>query len=137
GVDLNARHRPDDGRAMRWIGGNRVAIGLWRKRKRRQCRNRVVGGGRREIGGGEIGAVGARCIDQLIAEAGQHLLALARRSRDQRMADGQRGHCSCAHPPEIKRKAHMTPPLNSDKSPMIRRSTWTLFSNWMFALSAL
>src|SRR5262249_12877352 len=64
-VDLNARYRPGAGRAMGRMGGNRVAVGVWRKRKRRQCRNRVVGGGRREIGGGEIGVTSptrwARC----------------------------------------------------------------------------
>src|SRR5262249_8243989 len=97
----------------------------------------LLAGGVAGFAGVGSGAVGARCIDQLIAEAGQHLLALARCSRDRRMADGQRGHCSCAHPPEMKRKVHMIPPLNSDKSPqkLMTRSTWTLFSNWMVALS--
>src|SRR5262249_53099503 len=106
---------------------------LWRKRKRRQCRNRVVGGGRREIGGGGIGAVGARWIDQLIAGAGEHLLALAKRRREQPKADCERGYRRRAPPPEMKRKVHMIPPLNSDKSPqkLMRRSTWTLLSNWI------
>src|SRR5262249_12703310 len=125
-VDLNARYRPGDGRAVRRIWGNGVAIGLWHKRKRRQCRNRVVGRGRRQIGGGEISTVGAGCIDQLVAEAGQHSLASARLRRDRRMADGQRGGCSCTHPPEIKRKVHMIPPIQF--KPKVHRS-WR-FRSW-------
>jgi hypothetical protein len=44
-VDLNTRYRSGDRRAMEQIRGNRVAIGLRRKRERRQCGNRIVSGG--------------------------------------------------------------------------------------------
>src|SRR5262249_59631710 len=44
-VDLNARYRPGDGRAMGRIRGNRVAIGLGRKRNRGSVAIALLAGG--------------------------------------------------------------------------------------------
>jgi hypothetical protein len=76
-LDLNARYGPGDRRAAGQIGGNRVAIGLWRKREPRQSGNRVVSGGCGWIGGSKICALSACCVDEPVAENGQHLLASA------------------------------------------------------------
>src|SRR5215467_10013900 len=56
----------------------------------------------------------------------RHSLASARLSRDRRMADGQRDHCSCTHPPKIKRKVHMIPPIQFQ--PKVHKS-WRFYAD--------
>ena len=90
--------------------GNCVAIGLGRKRERRQCRNRIVCGGCRRISGGEIGTLGARRIDKPIANTGQDPFTRARRGRERRVLDCQSGKSSGNCPPKLKRRVHPDSP---------------------------
>ena len=73
-LELEAGHHPGDGRAVRRVGGDDVAVGLGGEGERRHAGERVVGGRGGGIGGGEVRALHAAGVGEPVREGRQHLL---------------------------------------------------------------
>src|SRR5262249_59814976 len=87
-VDLNARYRPGDGRAMGRIRGNRVAIGLVRKRNRGSVAIALLAGVVARLAVVRSAGVGRVGFLHLFAEGGRHFLWQAAPEAPPRLISG-------------------------------------------------